>query len=307
MAARPVRSALVTGGTGFIGAHLVKKLHELGWSVGVLARNPVKAELILPAGECNVYGYDGSYESLSRAITQSRPEAVFHLASHFVAEHSTADIESLLESNICLGTRLLEAMASAGVRYFVNTGTSWQHFHGNAYEPVCLYAATKQAFEDILAFYCVTQRVKAVTLKLFDTYGPGDTRRKILPALRKAVRSGEILGMSPGEQLLDLVYIDDVVDAFVCAHELLERSDLANGASYAVTSGHAVSLRDLVELVQELTGGEPRVKWGVREYRAREVMKPWNEGEPVPGWAPRVGLREGLDRFLRSGTAEGLM
>ena len=248
----------------------------------------------------SIHIYDGSYESLLKAIEHSRPDVVFHLASHFVAEHRMADINPLLEGNLCFGTRLLEAMSACEVRHFVNTGTSWQHFHGEAYDPVCLYAATKQAFEDILAFYASSGQIRAITLKLFDTYGPGDNRPKLLPALRRAAQSGEVLRMSPGEQMLDLVYIDDVVDAYVCASNWLMENDIAQAGSYAVSSGQSVPLRGLVELMQELTGGKPQVEWGARPYRVREVMQPWRGGNAVPGWTPNTGLRQGLEKILRS-------
>lgn len=296
-----MQSALVTGGSGFIGSHLVSRLQEMGWTVSVLSRDPQRASSILQdIPQSAVCHYDGSYESVLASVETSEPDVVFHLASHFVAEHKIADIEPLLESNLCFGTRLLEAMSTTGVRHFVNTGTSWQNFHGDAYDPVCLYAATKQAFEDMLFFYAASGRVSAITLKLFDTYGPGDTRPKLLPALRRAAQSSEVLRMSPGEQKLDLVYIDDVVDAYVRASKRLGEEHIDDTSDYAVTSGQAVPLRGLVELMQELTGGKPEVEWGARPYRVREVMEPWKGGQVVPGWAPKVGLREGLERFLQS-------
>jgi nucleoside-diphosphate-sugar epimerase len=292
-------SALVTGGTGFVGSHLIQRLLRDGCRVEVLVRDTGKAAHTLPAlPKQAIRPYDGTLESLIKALRESRPEVVYHLASYFVAEHRSVDVDLLVESNIRFGTQLLEAMTQTGIRCFVNTGTAWQHFLDDEYNPVCLYAASKQAFEDMLYFYVVTNSIDAITLRLFDTYGPGDSRPKLFPALLRAVRSGEVLRMSPGEQLLDLVYIDDVVDAYVRGYECLRAHHARTVPSFSVSSGAPVTLRQVVSLMAELASGKPNVEWGARPYRAREVMRPWAGGRAIPGWAPRVGLRDGIKRVL---------
>jgi nucleoside-diphosphate-sugar epimerase len=161
---------------------------------------------------------------------------------------------------------------------------------------VCLYAASKKAFEAVLRYYQELFKIKAVTLKLHDTYGASDRRSKLFTTLRK---HGEntVLPMSAGDQKLDLVYIDDVVDAYiVAAHRLLSRknSDLEE---FAVSSGNQVSLRDIVELYAQITKKKMRIDWGKRPYRLREVMVPWTKGSSLPGWEPKISLSEGIMRM----------
>ena len=91
----------------------------------------------------------------------------------------------------------------------------WQHFGTPDYRPVNLYAATKQAFEDVLAYYADAQGIAAVTLELYDTYGPGDPRRKLIRILFEAARSGEPIQLSPGEQVIELLHVDDAVPRIV--------------------------------------------------------------------------------------------
>ena len=69
-----------------------------------------------------------------------------------------------MSSNITFGTQLVEAMVANGCYQFVNTGTSWQHYENDEYNPVNLYAATKQAFEDILRYYVETSALRVITL-----------------------------------------------------------------------------------------------------------------------------------------------
>ena len=217
-----------------------------------------------------------------------------NLASLFLAQHKPADITPLVGSNVLFGAQLVEAMAAHGVTRLVNTGTSWQHFENSSYSPVNLYAATKQAFEAILHYYVETVRLRVISLKLFDTYGPADPRPKLFALLRNVAREQTPLAMSPGEQLIDLVYIDDAIDAFIVAGERLLAGKVNDQESYAVSSGRQVRLKDLVEIYGGIVGKKLPIAWGGRPYREREVMVPWNRGEALPGWHPRVALEEGI-------------
>lgn len=227
-------------------------------------------------------------------VSTVRPSVVFHLASLFLARHQPEDIGPLITSNVLFSTQLLEATAMAGCQCFINTGTAWQHFESRAYDPVCLYAATKQAFEQILAFYVNTTALRAVTLKLFDTYGPGDPRPKLFGLLQRTASEGGVLEMSPGEQQMDIVHIDDVVPAFAMAAERLLRGEGAKMETFAVSAGQTRSLKEVVETYRRVVSPNLQVRWGGRPYRPREVMVPWTGGVPVPGWAPRISLEEGL-------------
>jgi nucleoside-diphosphate-sugar epimerase len=207
-----------------------------------------------------------------------------------------------VEANVLFGTQVLEAMARHHIPYLVNTGTSWQHFLNQSYSPVNLYAATKQAFEDILRFFVQSGSLTAITLKLFDTYGAGDPRRKLFALLREAARSQQPLAMSAGEQFINLVHVDDVARAFLVAANRLFSGLVAGHEVYAVSSGNPIPLRELVELCERVGGVPIPVAWGKRPYRQREVMEPWSTGETLPGWFARIGLAEGLRSILEEPT-----
>jgi nucleoside-diphosphate-sugar epimerase len=290
-------SVLITGATGFVGCHLAAALLELGREVHLIVRPDSKLERLadLP-GSAVIHEHDGTMPGMARIMERSTPRTVFHLASLFLAEHRPDDLEPLIGSNILFGTQLLESMVGGQAPFLVNTGTSWQHYEQADYRAVCLYAATKQAFEDILRFYTDAYPLRAVTLKLFDTYGPRDPRNKLFGLLRKAAQSGETLAMSGGEQKLDLVYIDDVVRAFLHAEDLLQSDRLDLAGAYGVSSQTHVTLRDLVALYADLTGCRLHINWGGRPYRKREVMTPWR-AENLPGWNAMIDLATGIRRM----------
>lgn len=229
-------------------------------------------------------------------VRQAKADVVFHLASQFIAGHTHADVETLIGSNILFATQLAEAMAANRNIYLINTGSAWQHDDGG-YAPVNLYAATKQAFEDILAYYGSAHGLRVITLILFDTYGPADPRGKLLSILGQAMKSGEPLSLSPGRQLIDLVYIDDVIDAYVHCADLLPRQKDWH-ARYGISSGQPRTVRELVAVIEAAMGVSLPVKWGGRPYRDREVMVPWTQSTPPPGWAPKTPLELGIARTM---------
>lgn len=294
------RRALVTGAGGYVGRHLTHRLLAEGWSVDVALRagstHPLPSEW---AGRVRIHQDDGAVETLVAALAAARPDVVFHLASLFIAEHRADQVAPLIESNLGFGTRLLEAMAETGAARLVNTGTAWQHFDGQGYNPSSLYAATKEAFETILRFYTEARGLTAITLKLFDTYGPDDERPKLVPALLRAARAGTPLEMTPGENRIDFVHVDDVIAAFLLAARRLLRDEAHGNEVYAVRSGRSVSLRELVALVEQATGRRLAARWGGRPYRRREVMAPWPGGEVLPGWQATVSLEQGLAALAR--------
>lgn len=292
------RVILITGGTGFIGAHLAAQMLEGGYSVHLIVRSDSNLQQVRAlTNGAHLHVHDGTTQGLIDIVRNVQPQSAFHLASLFIAEHLSDDVQRLVASNILFGSQLLEAMRVADVRWLVNAGTSWQHFHSDRERPSCLYAASKRAFQDIVEFYSDAYGLRAITLKLFDTYGPGDVRRKLFRLLKDAARTGESLSMSAGEQQIDLVYIDDVVEAFRKAEERLASGVGAAHEIFGVSSGQPVPLREVVELYKKVFDQELTINWGARPYRSREVMVSWNGLPGLPGWTPKVTLLDGLRRM----------
>lgn len=301
------RKALVTGAAGYVGRHLTEYLLTRGWNVsGLIRKNSIRRELESLMPEVLLFDCDGTFKSVNEILGESKPDVVFHLVSHISLDHSPDEIDNLFNSNILLGTQLLEAMVANGTRYFINTGSHWQHYKGSSYNPVNLYAATKQAFEDILIYYTEATAIRSLTLKLFNVYGPLDPRNKLFNLFEKAAHNREALAVTEGKQLLDFVYIDDVVRAYEHAANLLpDMPENIHYKSFAVSSGKPVSLRQAARIYENATGDKLKLKWGELPYRKREVMRPWR-GRMLPGWKPRVDLAAGIIKICRSGATKKL-
>jgi nucleoside-diphosphate-sugar epimerase len=298
---------LVTGASGFLGSHLVPHLQGLGWPVAALVRPSTapKAWLHGAGVPCFVWQEEATpeaaYTSLQEALAAFQPTVVIHLATHFLSQHAAKDIPPLLHSNVLLGTLLLQAMQEAGTPYFLNTATAWQHYHNAPYNPVNLYAATKQAFEAVLEYYVEATPLQALTLSIFDTYGPQDTRAKLVPFLIKAAATGQTLTMVPPQQRLELVHVADIVEGFALATQRLhsQRSNTPPHEHFALATGQPVSLGELVDTLNSLLPQPLTCHWGAREYRPREVLEPWQGYTRLPQWQARVSLKQGLHALLQ--------
>jgi len=277
--------ALITGASGFVGSRLVRRLVKDGWETASLLRPTSKTGELGPEGErLRFIRAEGGFDALAAIMDEFRPTHVFHTAACTFHDYQPAQVHQFVNTNIGFGTVVVEAMLAKGVRHLVNTGTSWQHYEGAPYSPVNLYAATKQAFEDLLQYYVEARGLQVVTLKLFDTYGTGDPRPKLLNLLANARASQRQLPLSPGEQLLDLVWVEDVVRAYVQAAGMFG-SGPGFHRSYGLSSRDRMTLRRFVDLYRETTGEAVPVLLGARPYRMREVMVPWT-GQSLPGWTP---------------------
>lgn len=278
---------LVTGATGFIGKHLVRELNRTH-CVHILVRPSSKWGDL---GVEHCVEFNGDIEFLANYLKANAIEGIIHLASLYIAEHKPSQIKELLMSNVYLGTALLEAAKIAGTRWFLNTGTIWQNYnspdYADEYNPVNLYAATKQAFMTMAKYYTETSQLRFVTLKLCDTFGQDDTRRKIFSLFDNISKSGAPLDMSPGEQRMDILHIDDVVNGFIVLANMLSDETQSLESEYVLSSGVQLSLKELASIYERKNHVHLNINWGGRPYRQREVMVPY-KGKILPNWSPKA-------------------
>ena len=290
---------LITGATGFIGKALTQKLLAEQHTVYALVRSSTDVRF-LKTENIPYYTFDTDIENLVAFLQKENFDGVIHLASLFLKTHKTNDVKNLIDSNILFGSLLLEAISQTNIHWFINTGTFWQHYKNKIYAPVNLYSATKEAFKNLAEFYVETSRINFLTIELNDTFGPNDTRPKIFNIWKKIAETGEALDMSPGEQIIDISYIDNVVDAFYHMTILLQNDTKKkySGKTVALYSKEKMSLKKLAKLFEKTTGLTLHINWSARPYMPREVMIPWKRGAPIPKWKPKVSIAEGIKKVF---------
>ena len=289
---------LISGTTGFIGKNISKKLIEAGNEIYAVVRPRTDKTKIDPL--IKIFVYNDNINELIDFLKKNEIEGVLHLASLFLTQHKSEDIPGLLDSNIVFPTLLLEASVKSSVRWFINTGTFWQHFKSLEYSPVNLYAATKQAFEDVSKYYAEEFGLNFVTIKLFGTFGPGDTRSKVFNLWSKISQSEERLDMSPGKQIIDMSYIEDIISGYLKMIELLSKDykNKYSGQCFFIQSPQRLTLRKMAKLFEKVSGKKLNINWGGRPYLKREVMRPVSGGKKIPGWKSKFSLEESIRETL---------
>jgi CDP-paratose synthetase len=288
---------LITGSTGFIGREVAYHLRDKH-HVYILVRKSSDVNT-MDLANLVVLRYE-QYSELEDIFKEYEFDGVIHAASSVVVEHTKEQIPSLLDSNILFGTHLLESAKMTNVKWFLNTGTFWQHYNNEDYNPVNLYSATKEAFENIAKFYTQSSNLIFTTIELNDTFGLNDTRDKVFNLWLKISRSGESLDMSGGEQIIDISYIEDIVSAYATMVENF-RKDYAyryNNKSFVVTNKEKPTLRELSKIFEEVSGEKLSINWGGREYRNREIMQPYSLGSSVPNWRQKFSLKESIKKTI---------
>lgn len=266
---------LITGATGFIGRNLTPFLIKEGHNIHALIRPTTKPDFLFTD---KVVVFEDDIPALADYLKSNRIDGIIHLATLYLNTHRPEQIAELVKSNVYLGTAILEAAVAANVKWFLNTGTIWQNFNAPAYSkqycPVNLYAASKQAFVDMAKYYVEMSDIRFATLKLCDTYGENDTRKKIYSLFEQIAKTGETLDMSPGEQKMDLVHISKVLDSFLKLTELLHSDDEFED-EYVVSSGQHRTLKEIAEQYEIAHNVKLNINWGGKPYRNREVMEPY--------------------------------
>lgn len=288
---------LATGATGFIGTRLIARLMGDGHRILAVTRREGSIGGGASVEEaCCVGGWPG----VAAKIAEFQPEVVIHLAALLTSKEDFDDIDGLIDSNIAFGTKLLRSLRGSGARRFVYSRSSAEFLHGDGVEEsATLYAATKTAFRGILGYYAGKYGLEVADLVLYSIYGGRDSQKKAIDHIGDSFRSAAPSRMSGGEQALDFIHVDDVVEAIVAA---VLAPGAPGAAPYHVGTGRGSSLREVAAIFARILGKDPRIEWGALPYRERETfhsVAPLRRFAEYTGWKPRISLEEGIAMYIR--------
>lgn len=278
--------AIVTGATGFMGQHLCRQLSAAGWKVQAIHRRPSSDATLSKLRGLNVatVAIDSS-DDLRKFITAAQPDVVFHLAAHQVIDYSASDVNKFLYANVALGTGLLEGLAGSGC-VVINAASYFQFRDG---EPVAhsLYAATKQAFIEISKFYRCKRGVDVRHVVLYDSFGPADTRNKLIPQLMDAVKTKSSVSLGPAHQAINILYIDDIVAGLIAA------SGPGNPEFMAVSATESTTVGEIVSEMERVSEATLDKSFDISRETTDLVERSGNWPSPH-GWQPEWTLADGL-------------
>lgn len=290
---------LVTGASGFLGAHVVAAAARRGWNARAGVRDATGAwRLRALAPAAAMVACDLLSGPLDAAV--DGVDAVVNCAAYGV-DYRQSDFERALCVNVTGAVRLARAVAERGAR-LIHIGTSYEYGDGEGrfdearlLAPSGIYGVTKAAATLALQDFARREGADVVVLRPFSMYGPLEGAHKFVPQLVAAAGNGQAIDLTPGEQQRDYLYVGDV--AMACL-DMVEARDVPRGAALNVCSGVGLSLRALAAAAMAAAGGEPeQLRWGAKPYRPAESMRV--VGDPARlkesiGWVATTGLEEGM-------------
>lgn len=303
------KRVLVTGAAGFIGSHLTEALVHAGAQVRALdlynANNDWGNLHFLPKDVL-----DGVEVVLSdvrdpyavRAAVQGC-EVVFHLAALIGIPYSYVAPQSYVETNITGTLNVLEACRSEGIERLVHTSTS--ETYGTArYTPIdeehplqgqSPYSASKIAADKLAESYFLSFGLPVSVVRPFNTYGPRQSARAIIPTVISQGLRGTSLSLGNLTPRRDLNYVADTVRGFLA----IAASERAVGEVINLGHGKDISIGELVELIGEVMGSrfdihaeQERVRPGASEVM--QLLAANDKARDLAGWIPKVSLRDGI-------------
>ena len=299
-------TVFVTGSTGFLGRHLVKRLLEEGQEVVTFSRQP---RLFPPYG-CEHHCCDLSIRTapitdqmLTKAYKMHKPDTVFHLAGNPLSKLDENQPHDIVMDNI-ISTQKVLHHAPEGCRiilastvivygdwlYDLPWDKSWVSYspynEKNKTDPTSVYGMTKRAAESLVSIYTSMERVNGVSLRLCATVGPNLTHGVIRDFIRKLQSPSEyldVLGDEPGSKK-PYCHIDDAIEAFM----LMAHSE-ANG-EFNVLPDNAITIKEVANAVMKGCGITKPINWlgdGANWKGDNKIIDVSNEKLKAMGWNPR--------------------
>lgn len=304
---------LVTGAAGFIGSHLVQRLLNEGANVRVLLRYDSQnrighlAELSRTESE-NVEIVRGDLkdpEAVVRAVDGCA--TVFHLGALIAIPFSYQNPTDYVQTNVVGTLHVLNACAKSHVGRLVHTSTS--EVYGTATQiPIRLdhprqaqspYSASKIAADALAVSYARSFELPVVILRPFNTFGPRQSPRAVIPTIVRQALAGEKIHLGSTHPTRDFLYVEDTVSAFVAA----ATGDLMPGTELHVGTGRETSIGDVVVKVGNALGKQLIIESEDRRLRpdtseVERLVCDYSEAKRLMGWTPRVTFDDGLREVI---------
>ena len=224
-------------------------------------------------------------------IKKKKPNLVINCSADQNLNLKQKNIFNQLSSNLFSNIAFIdECLKNKKFKGYISFGTKWELGDSKNKQPLNFYATTKKA-NDIFYEYFSSNKIALISLKIFDTYGPFDKRKKLFNDLLENYKKNKVLKITPGKQFLDYVHIKDICNLILMIIIDIKSKKLKGFNSYTVSSKKPIRLTDFINLLKQTLNKNLRTKIG-KKYRTNESINRINKIFNYPGWKIKMNFKK---------------
>lgn len=287
------KKILLTGGTGFLGSCIAKKMLDQGFLVFLLKRKKSDLHRIGNLLENkNLIILDREKNKELDRIFKDGIDFVVHVATSYGRDGEPAT--EIIKANLIFPLELLELAVKHKVPGFMNADTFFNENIGLS-DRELLYVKTKKDFLNIAKNIIKGSDIKLANLKIEQMYGPDDNPKKFIPFVIRNLLSDKDINLTKGEQKRDFVFVDDVADAFLSVADNFEK--IGQFDEFGIGAGRSFPIKKVVAKLKKELASDSHLAWGALPYRENEMMDSRADilNNKKIKWKPLHGLDCGLE------------
>jgi len=288
-----METILITGINGFLGSKIAKELCINYNIIGL----EYSTENLFRINSLNFKVYSYTTNSIDLIFEENRVDYIIHAATVYGRRNDL--YSDIIQTNILMPIRLIELANIYQTLAFINIDSFFNDPSIN-YKYLSEYTFSKRNFIEWISL--MQSHVKVVSLKIFHLYGPNDNKDKFVASIIEDLLSGKkAIDLTPGQQMRDFVYIDDVIKAFKIVLKNISMIK-TNFSSIDIGSGVSVSIEEFVTTAKKLTKASTVLNFGAIPYRDGEIMHAKADIRKLSnfGWQPEVNVEQGIAKIINS-------
>jgi len=300
-----LKKIFITGGAGFIGSAIVRKLINNGYKVIIYDNLSYGKRHFLPKTDSLVFieGNINETDNLRKAIIDSNPYCLYHLAAiHFIPD-CNSNPSKALEINTVGTESVLNACNNCGIKQIILASTAAVYPINDfpniedktPAKPIDIYGYSKLFSEMLLKKFQNETGIQSIALRLFNAVGPRETNPHVIPHIFLSAKDTDIIPLGNLEPRRDYIHVDDIATAFLQVTQ--NSTDVNDFDVFNVGSGKEYSVVDLTKMIGNILGRELKVEKKderVRNIERMHLVSDISKIKKLIGWKPKLNLEEAL-------------
>ena len=284
---------LITGSTGFVGSNILNLLLKKNVYIYDVLRNKNKKNKKIRDFKKNknyLPIFYKKFNDLERKLKKIKIDIVINCATYYTGKNDIKNIENLVQTNIIFCSVILESLKNK-IKKFINFGSMMEYSHSNQFSPKNFYAITKYTFQKIEEFYKLNYKnIKFYDLKLYETYGDNDVRKKIIPTIIKSYSKNKSVKIVSKNLIMNFVHIESLVKVIY----MIIFNKIKEG-EYCLKNNKFIKIQKLINTLNKKLKKKIKVKY----LSSKNISNSTKQLKKFPYWNDKKNLEDFLFKKLK--------